>query len=429
MKRNVLFASIMLSCAMAFAQSRFTVTTDHPDALYRCGEETVFTVTALDKDNQPVMEGTVTAILDNFGPKRFTTRKINLAEGNPFQMKGTLTEPGFLRLRVNGDHFKEVVWGTGYEPLRIVQGEPCPADFDAFWANAMKRAEETVPLDPHMAPVPERSTDAFTFYRVSFATLNDRRIYGYMTVPKDSAKAPYPVQVTVPGAGCGNWANQVSGSPDRIILFLTVMTFEPDYDQNKVQPLFKEMVKSLETRYQAVGYPSSGIAESRESYFYYPVILGINRAVNWVAARPDVDLKRFTYTGTSQGGGFGLILCGLNKHFTKGAIFVPAITDLLGDRAGRQPGWPQIIRNQAEQNRAAAGKNAPYFDGANFAARITIPVRVVVGFADMTCAPCAVYAGYTAIPSNDKQIVHGIGMGHSVRGEFYQQLGAWLSAD
>ena len=429
MTRSILSISILLSCAMAFAQSHFSVSTDHPDALYTCGEEAVFTVTALNKENQPIREGTVTAILDGFGGKRLATQSIDLAAQNPFQIKGTLAKPGFLRLRVNGDRFKETVWGVGYEPQKIRPGGSCPDDFDAFWANAIKNAEETVPLDPKVTPVPEKSNGAFTFYRVSFATLNDRRVHGYMTVPKDQAKAPFPVQVTVPGAGCGNWANQVNGSPNRIVLFMSVMLFEPDYDQNKVQPLYNEMVKSLEARYQTIGYPSSGIAESREAYFYYPVILGINRAVNWVAARPDVDLKRFNYSGTSQGGGFGLILCGLNKHFTKGAIFVPAITDFFGYKKDRQSGWPRIIENQAENNRPAAEKNAPYFDGVNFAARITIPVRVVVGFADMTCAPCAVYAGYNTIPAKDKQILHGIGMGHGVRGEFYRQLGDWLSKD
>ena len=66
------------------------------------------------------------------------------------------------------------------------------------------------------------------------------------------------------------------------------------------------------------------------------------------------------------------------------------------------------------------------FDGANFAARIRCPVRVAVGFADTTCAPCAVYAAYNAIPVKDKGIVHGIGMGHGCFGKFYSELGAWV---
>ena len=50
---------------------------------------------------------------------------------------------------------------------------------------------------------------------------------------------------------------------------------------------------------------------------------------------------------------------------------------------------------------------------------------VAVGFADNTCAPCAVYAAYNAIPVKDKKIVHGIGMTHSCFGKFYNELGNW----
>ena len=67
-----------------------------------------------------------------------------------------------------------------------------------------------------------------------------------------------------------------------------------------------------------------------------------------------------------------------------------------------------------------------YFDGANFASRITCPVRVAVGFSDTTCPPCAVYAAYNEIKSADKGIVHGIGMTHSCSASFYKELGNWV---
>ena len=47
-----------------------------------------------------------------------------------------------------------------------------------------------------------------------------------------------------------------------------------------------------------------------------------------------------------------------------------------------------------------------------FAARIKHPIRFIVGFADVTCPPAAVYAAYNVCPSKDKHIVHAIGSGH-----------------
>jgi len=211
-----------------------------------------------------------------------------------------------------------------------------------------------------------------------------------------------------------------------IYLVMNVHPFEPAADADGQKKLYAEQDQRLLAQYGAPRYCQAGAAR-RETYFYYRVILGINRAVNWLAARPDVDKSRFTYGGTSQGGGFGFILLGLNRNFTKGVIHVPAITDLLGFQAGRDSGWPKLIENVRPEDKEAAIKTAPYFDGAHFAARITCPVRVSVGFIDETCPPAAVYAGYNALKVKDKAIAHGLGMPHRVFPEFYERFDQqWL---
>ncbi|MBR0458036.1 MAG: acetylxylan esterase, partial [Victivallales bacterium] len=83
-------------------------------------------------------------------------------------------------------------------------------------------------------------------------------------------------------------------------------------------------------------------------------------------------------------------------------------------------------RMTTPEDKAAAEKNAPYFDGANFASRIQCPVRVAVGFSDPLCPPSAVYASYNNIQVKDKQIVNGIGMTHNCFKEFYDKFNKWL---
>ena len=195
------------------------------------------------------------------------------------------------------------------------------------------------------------------------------------------------------------------------------------------QRLYEEQDEKYAKPNGAPRYCQAGIHRSREDYFFYASILGINRAVNWLADRPNCDLSAFDYSGTSQGGGFGLILTALNRHITRSCIFVPAITDLMSSKIeGRMSGWPQIIENQAPENREAAERWAPYFCGANFARQIRCPIRFVVGFCDMACAPHAVYGAYNVCPSTDKAIIHGVGMGHGVYGQFYTELDQWLSS-
>lgn len=160
------------------------------------------------------------------------------------------------------------------------------------------------------------------------------------------------------------------------------------------------------------GYEKFGLAWSREDYYFYDKILGINRAANWVWSRDDVDRKHFGYVGGSQGGGFGWYLTGLNPRFTSAVLHVPALCDTLGYQGGHASGWPHLIERTPADKRAAAAKNAPYFDGANFARRTKCPIRVSVGFVDTACNPASVYATFNVCPSVDKQISDGVGLGH-----------------
>ena len=410
----------------------YKVDIDRPDGVYRCGETATFTVRVL-STNDILTARASTASLDNFGTCTLTNMPFYVAAtGVAFTVSGTLRKPGFLRLSLpptNGGNGDPFVFSVAFEPEKIAKGSPSPADFDEFWAEARARLAREVPLDAQMTRVPERSTDEFDFYRISFATFG-RRVYGYMSVPTDKSKAPFPVDFEVSAAGFGSWTNDMRGDADSIRVKFSVYPFAPDWNwrSSGLEATYKAMDAELKARYGVNRYCQAGITESREAYFFYPVILGIDRAVDWVAARPDVDRSRFRYQGTSQGGGFGFYLCGLNRAFTRAAFYVPALTDTMGYLAGRQSGWPQIVENNSgtPERRAAAEKWAPYFDGANFAARISCPVRVAVGFSDTTCPPCAVYAAYNEIKVADKAIGNGIGMTHSCAKTFYDKFGEWI---
>lgn len=427
-----------LAAAAGAEKVSFTVETDHTNALYRCGEVATFTVTARDAATGAALRaGTLGATLDNFGSRKVAERTIDLAQENPFVLKATQAVPGFLRLQVksrtkgleveaNKGQGAPFVWGVAYEPERITPGAARPADFDAFWADAVKTLDATVPVDARLEEIPAKSNAQRTYYRVSFASAGGRRVWGWLSMPK--GKGPFPVEVSVPGAGIG--ATGTGGDGRRISLTMNVHSYPQPETPEAREAAYKAQDAQFAAPRGVARYCQAGIHESREAYFYYASLLGINRAVNWLWARPEVDRTRFTYSGTSQGGGFGLMLTGLNGHFTRSCIFVPAITDLLGFRQdGRQSGWPRIVEAQKPENRAAAERWAPYFDGVHFAARITCPVRLVAGFADTVCTPCGVYAAYNAIPARDKKIYNGLGMGHGVDPAFYRVLGAWQRAE
>ena len=431
MKRKLFICILSLVLALdALSAKSYKVEADRPNCMYECGETATFTVTVVDSNDLDSCLDCFTARLDNFGPHVVTNAVFDLSATNTFQISGTLSKPGFLRLKLpdtKDGRNNPSSFSVAFEPEKIRKGSPSPSDFDEFWRGAMRDFDSSVPLDPQLVQVPELSRGSFNFWRVSFAAPGGGRVYGFLSMPKDaSAKKKYPVRFNVPAAGHGRWTFQMPGADDEICMLMTVHPFDPPSDVDANLRCQDKVKSALNDRFGVRNYAAAGIAVSREEYYFYRAILGINRAVDWLASRPEVDLSDFTYSGTSQGGGFGLYMMGLNSHFTKGALFVPAITDTMGYLAGRMSGWPKIIESQRPEDRKSAEKHAPYFDGANFASRISCPVRVVVGFSDTTCPPCAVYSAYNEIRVEDKGIINGIGMTHSCRKAFYEHLQEWL---
>jgi cephalosporin-C deacetylase-like acetyl esterase len=426
-------AALAGSAASAGALIGFKFESDHADSRYRLGEEAVITVTATNGAGEIVKDWHCRVEIDNYGKKNIIVyKRIDFATNNPFVVKGTLREPGFMRIKVQGRDPKGVwfgrLWGVGFEPEKIRPASRRPADFDAFWAKAIADYDRKVPVDAKMEKDEAASAGTHDCYRLTFSTLPAGRVIrGQLAVPK--GKGRYPVSMNVPGAGSGSWG--FTKIPGRIFLTLNVLDYPKVPEKSEVKKLYAEQnrIWGGKSGCGNTWYFEGDVSRGREDFFYYGAILGINRAVDWVVARPDVDRSRIRYQGTSQGGGFGFYLCALNRNFTRATFFVPAITDTMGYLSGRQSGWPKIVESNSAspKQRAAAEKWAPYFDGANFASRITCPVRVVVGFADVTCAPCAVYAAFNAISSSDKKIDHGIGMGHGCRKEFYRKYGEWLT--
>ena len=420
--------------ALSAAGLEFKVETDHPDAVYACGERVVFTVSALADDGKLATTGTYRVVIDNFGPETNGWAEVDVARKNPFVICGYPSGPGFLRLRVIGEvknptsFSSEFVWGAAVSPEKIVQKRACPDDFDAFWAAGAARLEKEVPLDPRLEKDEARSAKdgAFDWYQVSFATFG-RRVYGWLSVPKGviGSGRKVPGRVQVPGAGFGSWSQEGMSRAGAASLRMTVFPFAPSFDVEANRPLFEAFEKGLWGSAPREPYYVHGICGAREDCYYHDVLLGINRAVDWFAAQDFVDASDFTYNGTSQGGGFGLMLLGLNRRFTRGCIYVPALTGHFAHLDGRQDGWPGFRTRKLDADEAAIDRNAPYYDGVNFAQRITVPVRFAVGFSDVVCAPHAVYSAYNVCTSPDKDIVNCPGMGHGVYGWVYERLDKW----
>lgn len=437
MRKTILSVLAVAACVAVHAGGlKFDITSDRADATYKLGEQAVFTVKVLDASGAPAKSGRVKWNLNNFGAKVFASGEEDLsANGGTFTVKGAQTEPGFLRLDVveKGKNPSSAKWGVAFEPKKIVPGTPYPDDFMDFWRAAIAKYDREVTEPIRVTEV--KRTASSVMYELRIPSTQGRHVWGYFSEPVDKTKGPFPLHVNVPGAGPSSWGCTMDGSA--MYLKVNVHYYDPavlkgePHKSAKCMTVQREEDQAYAKKYpvKTVRYTQCGIAVSREDYFYYGVILAANRAVDWAASRPGVDPKRVSYRGGSQGGGFGLILTGLNKRIRRASIAVPAITDLLGDRvSSREAGWPRLIDAQLPENRETAMKNAPYFCGVNFARQIDVPVGFVVGFIDTVCPPHAGYAAYNVCPSKKKAIFDSIGWGHDAsKGKGGPALAKWIA--
>ena len=91
---------------------------------------------------------------------------------------------------------------------------------------------------------------------------------------------------------------------------------------------------------------------------------------------------------------------------------------------GRTGGWPHFFKNK-ENCKKEYLETARYYDGANFARKLTAPVYYAYGYNDITCGPTTSSATYNAITA-PKQVVIGANEGHWLFPEHINGMWEWM---
>ncbi|MDO4583148.1 MAG: acetylxylan esterase [Planctomycetia bacterium] len=408
------FLFLFLCGGFLLAERVITIELDRPSQVYHLSEKAVFTMTVLDENGVPLREGTAQIRFQNDFRDVLREEKWNLAEKNPLVVEESLRQPGFLSLTVTSEKAIKRA-AAGFEPEKIMPAQDCPADFWEFWENLKKEVRE-LPEELKLEEIPFLCNEKRTVSRLSIRTLDNQLAHGFLSMPKNQGDGPFPLLVMVPGAGpgCGpdtHWCTQ-----GFVVLHMNVFPYPCPLDGAERKKVYDAFHQNLPLRYCYDGAPD------RNKYFFRNAYLGIDRAIDAVLRMPQVDATRVGYHGVSQGGASGLILGGLNGKFHYIVASVPALCDHGGGLLGRSPGWPKLYDTVKDPQVQVMG---PYFDGENFARRITCPIQVTVGFIDTTCSPSSVYAAYNSIPSTRKVMLHEVKRGHDT-GEKHSQAFGWL---
>jgi cephalosporin-C deacetylase-like acetyl esterase len=400
MKRLLLMCVAVLMAVVAFAQPRNTlvevsVAPEHADWQYKCGEEVKFNVSIL-KSGNPIENVQIRYEISEDMMEQLKTEELALKNGKTQIKAGTMKKPGFLRLRVWATYENVTYHGLATAGFDIHKIEPTttpPADFDEFWTNVLAENNKLEML-PKLELVPEKCTQKVNVYLASFQNRRKGcRMYGTMCVPADLKPGEKrPAILIVPGAGVRARNGYYSEAEKGLVTL--------ELGINHISTVLDEEIYEQLRPWYGREYPLCNI-DDKEKYIYKGIYAGCARAVDFLAGLDFVDADRIGVMGGSQGGALSITTAVLNPKVKCIGALYPALADLTGYLHGRGGGWPHLFRNgrMATPERIETTR---YYDVANFARKLNVPVFYTYGFNDMTCCPTSTTAAYNVIPDVEK---------------------------
>jgi len=357
----------------------FDISAESPDFLMPGGKPVRFDIRVTNAGPAPVEADVRFEVRDYLTEKSVGARttRVSLAPGAELLLPTdvAIEKPGPYRAAIvieeKGSETRSFWWVFTYDFDNYRPATTRPPDFKQFWAAALKESA-TTPLDVEMTAAPEKDTAAAEAFRISYATLGGRRIYGWYSRPK-KLSGKCPAQIRFPSSG----VYPLSGpemARDKCTLWIGIHGFDVDLSN---MPSGPDPGKS---------YWTAGIASPQTSMWRI-IYTSLVRAVDFMLAQPQVDPDRIAVVGGSQGGGLSMVAAGLDPRVDfcrPGHSGLPRLDWTVKHAPGY---WPfGMTAKPAGQSEEQFLKTLAYFDAANFTQDIRCPVVAEVGMMDTVTA-------------------------------------------
>lgn len=272
-----------------------------------------------------------------------------------------------------------------------------PHDFDAFWDDVLRQAA-AIPLEPEVVPDPLRTSEDIEVFQVFYTSLEHVRIAAWYCRPARRAERT-PAILLLPGYQSDppipkEWARQ-------------------GYSALSVAP----RGKLRSHRQFNPGYPNllTHNIVDRHTYAYRGFYVDTWRGIDFLLSRPEVDRSRIGVTGSSQGGGLTITTAAMRPEVRAAAAGAPYLCGFM-DAIELTHTYPYEEINDYlrlhPESRARVEETVAYFDGINFADKISCPIIMNIGLQDNVCPPETGYALFNKIRATDKRLYTYDGHGH-----------------
>ena len=152
------------------------------------------------------------------------------------------------------------------------------------------------------------------------------------------------------------------------------------------------------------GHIIRGAVEDREHLFYKDVYLDIYQLVEIIASLPQVDGKRLSSYGASQGGALALVAAALNPRIQKTVAIYPFLSDFrrVPEIGNTSEAYDELFRyfkfhDPFHETEEEIMETLAYIDVKNLAHRIKGEVEMITGLDDDVCYPISQFAIYNRL--------------------------------
>jgi cephalosporin-C deacetylase-like acetyl esterase len=269
-----------------------------------------------------------------------------------------------------------------------------PDDFDAFWAA--KIAELTaVPMEPVLEDKDSPAEDV-EYWHLRMNNIRGSTIHGQLAKPAGGESLPALLIVQWAGV----YGLKPTWATDRAREgWLTLNILPHDLPIDMPEQYYADLKAGALSDYAGIG------ADDREQSYFLRMYLSCYRAVEYLKTRPDWNGETLVVMGTSQGGQQTLVTAGLHPEVTAALALVPAGADMMAPAEGRAATFPNWYYKTDGRDADAVHATSQYFDAANFAARIKVPVLLGIGLEDTVCPPGTIFAAANQITSYREVVI------------------------